>query len=624
MFSAPPPFITIDEIKKCGQFSDFDITFARFIYDLSDNKSQELFWATLLLSYYCTSEGHVCLDLENITALFPAEIPRDASLTLSPADTLIDILKSCSVVGNPADFRPLILEGQLLYLHKYWNYEASIAQKLTSLAKDTIPMPDPAHFLRLLDNYFPQNESQINRQRVAAYCAATKRLCIITGGPGTGKTTTVVYILSLLLELEKNKRPAIALAAPTGKAAARMNEAMQKAMPGLNNMGRIIDPLSLPASTIHRLLGVNQHSRTFIHGPENPLPADIVVVDEASMIDLSLLAKFLSALPDHCRLILVGDRDQLASVEAGAVFGDICNPEYLQLFSSSFHEQTKHYLSFGTSSAGNMKENTPPLSDCIVELTKTHRFTGALAQSSLAVKNSDAQAAFTIMTRPASPDVSFKDITSAKLIAGAIRQDIIRQWREYLSSDAIEQMYASFNNFRILCALRSGPFGVEGINRLVETILSQEGLLSPDQKWYNKRPVMIIRNDYQMNLYNGDTGIIAPDPESGDALKAWFPAPAKESRKAFRSIAVSRLPEHETAFAITVHKSQGTEFDSIMLLLPDTDTPLLTRELIYTAMTRARKKITILGKPDIFKNGVLRKIQRKSGLREKLWGKKEF
>jgi len=624
MFTATAHSLPVDEIKKSGVFSDFDITFARFIYDLSDNKPEELFWATLLLSYYCTSKGYVCLDLENVTALFPSEISLSSPMGFSPAPALIDTLKNCSVVGKPGEFRPLIIESNLLYLNKYWSYESYIAQKFDCLAKEAIPISDPALLVQLLDHYFPQNEDQPDWQRVAAYCAATRRLCIITGGPGTGKTTTVVRIVALLLELEKNRRPAIALATPTGKAAARMNEAIQNAIQVFDSKGQPISDLSLSASTMHRLLGVSQNSRTFIHGPQNTLPADIAVIDEASMIDLSLLAKFLSALPKQCRLILVGDRDQLASVEAGAVFGDICNPDYLQLFSSSLKKESGLFLSWGVSSADTKPENTPPLCDCIVELTKTFRFTGALARASRAVKNSDAQAAFAILSQPASPDTSFIDIGNAGLIAGALKQEIIALWRDYLASDSIEEMYAAFNRFRILCALRSGPFGVERINRLIETILSQEGLLSPDKQWYDKRPVMVTRNDYQMNLYNGDTGILAPDPASDGTLKAWFPAPVRESGKTFRSFALSRLPEHETAFAITVHKSQGTEFDSVMLLLPDADTPLLTRELIYTAMTRARKKIIVLGKPEIFKNGVMHQIQRKSGLREKLWGEGEF
>ena len=610
----------IEQIKNCGVFSHLDISFAQFILRLSDNKPPELFWVTLLLSYVSSSEGHVCLDLEAITSTCLPEELRKAIPSLPPVNKLSDIVTSCSVVGKPGEFCPLILDGQLLYLHKFWQYEIDIAERLDTLASETVETSGSDNLLSLLDKYFPQHKGEINWQRVAACIAATKRLCIITGGPGTGKTTAVVRILALLIEHAQDKKLRIALAAPTGKAAARMDEAVQKAKESLENFKHIEESMPASASTIHRLLGAVHNSHNFRYNRNNPLPIDIAVIDEASMIDLSLMAKLLKALPDRCRLILLGDRDQLASVEAGSVFGDICNTDYISVFSQSF-KQSLQSLASGNLPESNVTETAPDLANGIVELKKVYRFRGMLADYSNAVKNGDGKAALSINTTYELKNVCWKDLPSGKHLSDIIKEDIIKGWQAYLEAENIEDMFSAFNRLRFLCVLRSGPFGVYNLNKVIENILAETGMLSPASNWYAKKPIMITKNDYQMNLYNGDTGIIAPALEDEGKLKAWFPPLTTDNKAAYRSFSPSRLPANETAYAITVHKSQGTEFDSIMLLLPDKDTPLLSRELIYTGITRAREKVIIYGKQDIFKTAVERKIDRRSGLREKLWGK---
>lgn len=611
--------INIEQIKECGIFTDFDISFAQFIYSLSDKKPLELFFAALLLSHD-SSEGHVCLDLDTIQNTHLSEYNLNASTYLSPVNQWPNILISCSVVNKPGDFCPLILDGKLLYLHKYCQYETYIAERLNTLASDTIDITDPERLLKLLDQYFPQAQEDTNWQRTAACIAATKRLCIITGGPGTGKTTAVVRILALLIELAQNNTMRIALAAPTGKAAARMEEAVQLAKSSLNNYESIIDKMPTSAATIHRLLGTIPNSHNFRHGPDNPLPVDIAVVDEASMIDLSLMAKFLGALPTQSRLILLGDRDQLASVQAGSVLGDICNNEYISVFSHSFRNTIKPFVSINPSEK-NLPHTAPALTDCIFGLRKTYRFKGIIAECCNAVKCGDEKTVFACINKSDSDLVSWTELPQDKSLSKAIKEDIIHSWLAYLEAESLNDMFTVFNDFRTLCVLRSGPFGVETVNILIENILAETGLLFPTSQWYAKQPIMITKNDYQLNLYNGDTGIIAPDPASDGKLKAWFPALKTEKKQAFRSFSPSRLPTNETAFAITVHKSQGAEYNSILLLLPNSDTPILTRELIYTGITRARQRISIYGKESIFKLGVERRIDRKSGLREKLWNK---
>ena len=611
----------IDQLKSYGIFSDLDISFAKFIHRISDKKPPELFWSTLLLSYVSSSEGHVCLDLEGVNSVFPAEIVNKKIPALPPIKKLTEIITQCSVVGKPAEFCPLILDGQLLYLQKFCHYENGIAEKLISISKKNIEISDSDNLLKLLDKYFPQEKKGINWHRIAAFIAATKQLCIITGGPGTGKTTSVVKILAILLELERDRELRVALAAPTGKAAARMDEAVNKAKDSLENFKDIHGEMPPSASTIHRLLGAIPRSHSFRYNEDNLLPFDIVVIDEASMIDLSLMAKLLNSQPDHCRLILIGDRDQLASVEAGSVFGDICKPGYLPVFSKSFRD---NILPFTSNNLPNntIKKATPDIADCMVELKKVYRFTGPLAECSNSVKKDEGGKTFSIITKTDPEVIQWKELTGGIHLSDSIKESVLQNWQAYLEADTIEKMFSAFNRFRTLCVLRSGPFGVENINRLIKNILSKEGAISPTSKWYTKKPVMITKNDYQMNLFNGDTGIVAPDPQDEGKLKAWFPPLTTDKKAAFRSFSPSRLPANETAYAITVHKSQGAEFDTVMLLLPDKDTPLLTRELIYTGITRAREKVIIYGKEEIFKAAVARGIERRSGLKEKLWGKR--
>ncbi len=612
MFETLP--IESNTLRESGFFSDFDIQFTKFIYRQATVKTPELCWITLLLSR-SSREGHVCLDLKTLTTTPLPETVPPLPESLSDREKVYDMLAHSGVAGKPGELYPFIIEGNYLYLQKFWHYEKTIADKLIAMASECIPVQDDKSFLTQLDKYFPQEKNEINRQRIAACIAATRRLCIITGGPGTGKTTTVVHILALLIEQSQKDNLRIALAAPTGKAAARMEEAVQQAK---EKLPVISDKLPSSASTIHRLLGAIPHASKFRHNQDNPLPVDIVVIDEASMIDISLMYNFLTALPETAQLIILGDRDQLASVEAGSVLGDICAEKFLSSFSSEFLTPLKSF--FSPESIESLRDDTmPALADSIVQLQKSFRFTGPIAECSNAVRTGTPKEAFSIITKVKETAFTWTELTSHRQIASLIRDDIINGWHDYLNADTMEEMFRAFNRFRTLCVLRAGPHGVESVNKTIELILAQNNMLSPTRKWYTKLPVMITRNDYRMQLYNGDTGIIYPDPDTGGQLKAWFPSLKDNPEQPFRAFSPSRLPAHEKAFAITVHKSQGAEFDSILLLLPDSDTPVLTRELLYTGITRARKQVHIYGKKDVFDAAVERVIDRRSGLRKKLW-----
>ncbi len=449
----------------------------------------------------------------------------------------------------------------------------------------------------------------------------TKRFSVISGGPGTGKTTTVAKILVLLLE-QSGIDLEIALAAPTGKAAARLKESIISSKnkgssePGyLDCPDRVKEAIPEEASTLHRLLGFISGSPYFRHDQENPLTADIVVVDEASMVDMALMSKLLQALLPRTRLILLGDKNQLASVEAGAVLGDICDTGNIHSFSKKFCRDFKEVTGGGILVFPEGSDN-PSISDCIVQLQTSYRFdeNSGIEALSRAVNTGDRAKAETILTSGKYTDLVWKPLPGD--LMRTIEDTVIKGYESYLKSlEDPGSIFDLFDRFRILCALREGPFGVIAVNRLAERILKNAGLINPVGRWYEGRPVMITRNDYTLNLFNGDVGIVLRDPETGDH-RVFFPLSGGEYRK----IHPVRLPEHETVFAVTVHKSQGSEFDSVSLVLPDRDTPVLTRELLYTGITRARDNVEISGTLDVFKMAVSRRIERTSGLRDALWG----
>jgi exodeoxyribonuclease V alpha subunit len=609
----------IQHLQQAGIFSELDLHFARLMARLSGEKAPGLFLAAALVSR-ATGEGHICMDISVLQGK-PLSIdgPANGVFVCPELKTWHKLLESQSVVGRPGDYRPLILDDRSrLYLYRYWEYEKRLADDLTKRAAGEIHeiyMPLlKAGFSRL---FAATKNGEQDWQKVAAYVSVTKRFCVISGGPGTGKSTVIAKILALILEQTGDRKMRIALAAPTGKAAARLKEAVQKGKEMLPEEDDFKEAIITEASTIHRLLGTVSGSPYFRHNAENPLPVDLAVIDEASMVDLALLSKLVQAVPADARLILLGDRDQLASVEAGAVLGDICNTGHVHGFSEEFCRKFEEIT-------GDRIDKIPgsgseqDIRDCIVQLEKSYRFgkESGIGALSRAVNRGDIHIAMSLLKNGEHDDIKWKPLPQPDALERALRETVIACYKPYLKAEDTLKIFHLFERFRILCALRKGPFGVSALNSIVEQVLKKEKLIDPDRPWYRGRPVLITRNDYNLELFNGDIGIILPDPTSNHELRAFFMSADRAPLK----FLPARLPEHETVYAMTVHKSQGSEFDRVLLLLPDRDVPVLTRELIYTGITRARQGVEVWGKDSVFLKGVGRRTLRASGLRDALWG----
>jgi exodeoxyribonuclease V alpha subunit len=615
-----------DSLKQSGILSFLDCSFADFL-NRRTGRDDAAVWAAAALVSHSTGQGHVCLDVPALAGkpLPPAQ--QDLPLPAYPdLVTWRALLLAHPAVGRPGVSRPLILDDHdRLYLHRYWEYEQSLARRIQEEAQAALAPVDESILAAGLNRLFGDNtEDEIDWQKVAACTAVLKRFCIITGGPGTGKTTTVARVLALLLEQPSFQTLRVALAAPTGKAAARLEEAIGKARESLASDDAVPEAIPGEASTLHRLLGSIPGSPYFRHDANRPLPVDVVVVDEASMVDLALMAKLVAALPSGARLVLLGDKNQLASVQAGAVLGDLCGSDSLPGFSPPFSSRIRQLT--GTDVAGYCPGAAgPPIRDCIVELRKSHRFGTASGIGTLAgaINEGDSALALELLQSGRFPNVQWRSLPVADQLRGALRSDLQEGFYPFLTAGSLAAMFHTFGRFRVLCALRQGPYGSIALNTLVEQVLRETGLIQRGM-WYEGRPIMVTMNDYNLKLYNGDIGIVGPEAwaenetrtPSRQDLRAHFLSAAGQARW----LALPRLPAHETAYALSVHKSQGSEFDFVHLILPERDAPVLTRELLYTAVTRAREGVVIWGRKDIFARAVTRRVRRSSGLRDALWG----
>ncbi|MCO5287387.1 MAG: exodeoxyribonuclease V subunit alpha [Chitinophagaceae bacterium] len=565
------PVLTENFDKTSFQFAEYFPEYIRpYFYTL---------WAKL-------KDGHICVKENEVTsadwsALFPNYKPKeDLSEFISENDTHTPIIESA---GN-------------LYLQRYFKYETTIIRKIHSLIKTEVNPVLSSDTTRLYNALYPSDE-ETDWQAVATAAALIQSFCIITGGPGTGKTRTVSNILALLLT--ENPDLKIALAAPTGKAAARMTESIK------NNAAHYPEKIrqtfdSLSPSTIHRLLIPIKDSIYFKHQKGNPLPYDVIIIDESSMIDVALFAKLLDAIPESARLILLGDKNQLASVEAGSLFGDLCSlPEALNQFSKEFIGRVSALYNRPLPSL-----NAPvPLSDHIVELQKSYRFDDnrGIGKLSRIVINEDVKGFETFMRDK--DDIVTIDFTyDAHLF-----HQLIDKFELFIREPDIPTAIKLMNKCRVLCATRFGRFGLYQTNKRIEAYLEKKGLIRCNRLYYENRPIIITQNNYELKVYNGDTGIIRTNSEG---IKKAF----VETESGIAEINPVLLNYADTSFAITIHKSQGSEFDDIAVMLPEHDAPILTKELVYTAITRAKKRVLLQSAAQVLKDAMQRRVQRGSGL----------
>jgi len=615
----------IRSLLQKGLLSEIDIHFAKFVADLSPDKDPDIFLAAALVSH-TTTGGNICLDLETICS---NPIPRTqadmAPIECPQLDVWLEKLKAHPAVGRPGETCPLILDNRnRFYLYRYWDYENSLSRSIETRICKNIADLDFQRLKNSLKRLFPKTEGQaVDWQKIAAAIASLRHFSVITGGPGTGKTFTITKILALLLEQAHGEMLQVYLAAPTGKAAARLKESLEHAKGRLNCDAAVKDAIPTDTLTIHRMLKPITGSPYFRHDRDNPLMADVVIVDEASMVDLALMAKLFQAVPDNARLILIGDKDQLASVEAGSVLGDICDRDVMHGFSVSLMDCIKELTGENIERMVHPSANGSRLQDSIVLLQKSYRFAAGsgIGGLSRAVNRAKTDTVFALLDDSDEKSIDWQPMKANEDLIETLAQQIVSGYRPYLKTgdpaDALERL----QRFKILCALNIGPLGVRAINKLAEQVLSRQNLIQMDplaeNPWYAGRPVLITCNNYPLGLFNGDIGITMPAAgERGRELFVYFP----DGSGGVRRFQTYQLPEHETVYAMTVHKSQGSEFDEVLFILPDKDFSILTRELIYTALTRARKKICIWGNRLIIHNAIERKIERTSGLRDALWG----
>lgn len=555
-------------------FSRLNIAFARFLSQNTsfDSIQKQAFEAIVMAVSYEQNQGHSCIQID------------DEARTLLLASGLVETdLKS---QANPL---PLVIEQNRLYLHRYWNYENRLAMQIKAMAQVAHPVEQ---LDAMLDRYFPETISETDGQREAAKMAVRQSFSIITGGPGTGKTFTVVKILALLQELAEHPLH-IALAAPTGKAAMRLQESIGFSKAKLPCSEAIKSRIPETVTTLHRLLGAMPPSPYFRHHADKPLVYDLVVVDEASMVDLALMSKLLDALKPGACLILLGDKDQLASVESGAVLADLAAAETLQ--------------------------------DNVYTLKKSHRFGGAIKELAEAVNLQQDELAWQILSGGGDGAVQFLDTDLIGYVAA--------QQTEYLqlikAGAEFETIYQAFSRFQVLCSNRQGKNSVADINYRVEQKLAEQQRVDLSGLWYPGRPVMVTQNNPALNLYNGDIGICMvdnvgaglepdqPGQPQGIAptgkLMVFFQRPDGSVKKYLPA----RVPHCETVFAMTIHKSQGSEFEEVLIVLPEAINPVLTKELLYTAITRAKKSIKLVAREAVFTATVRQKIERVTGLVDK-------
>jgi exodeoxyribonuclease V alpha subunit len=616
------------EFNAVGVLTAADVHVALRLGELAGVEDEWVLLATAL-AVRAPRLANVTVDLATIHETATVESEEDVDLSTLPwppvAEWIVRVGASGLVAVGDVDgdeSSPFRLVGANLYLDRYWKEEGGLASDLLALSEQPPPQVDLVVLREGLTRLFPGETA--SRQCLAAASAVLRQFTVVAGGPGTGKTTTVARIVALLADQAAAKSeppPLVALAAPTGKAASRLEEAVHDEALNLPvDDGLRAQLLGLQASTIHRLLGSrpDSHSR-FRHDRRRRLPHDVVIIDESSMVSLPLTARLVDAVRSDARLILVGDPGQLASIEAGAVLGDIVGPAAERLIIS---EPARSLLGdvTGHPVTADEPETGVTIGDGIIVLDRVHRFGEGIAQLADAIRRGDADTAVDILRNPPA-DVMWIPVDLADSAAGTalkpIRERAVAAAGAMIDAasagDAVTAL-AALDSFRLLCPHRLGAHGVAGWNATIESWLAGKGGdLGTDGQWYVGRPLLVTKNDYELRLFNGDTGVVIRT--DADQVRAAF-----ARRNEVFEVSPSRLSAVDTVYAMTIHKSQGSQFETAAVLLPAPSSRILTRELVYTAATRARKLLILAGTEETIRAALARPVARTSGLRERLWG----
>jgi exodeoxyribonuclease V alpha subunit len=627
----------INFLIDSGFFSPIDVTFADFICRL-EGDDDGMFATIVALVSRAARNKNICLDLSRISADIPEEILEKGILNIPAAVEQKSLLYDKKTVGAPGENTPLILDGNRLYLSRYYSYENSVESCVREWGFRNIEC-DIESIIPFISELFPGDEG-IDWQKCSTVNALTRKLSIITGGPGTGKTTTVVRILLLAayeFTMRYGRHPSIVLAAPTGKAAAHMQQSVSSALEFLRDargnssrIGLLLDMAGncFPESgtTLHRLI---HHARRY--GKDGVIPCDMLVIDECSMADIALFSKVLESTGESTRVIILGDKDQLSSVEAGSVLGDLCDQGSIdEKYDMDYAVAMKRYANTELPEALIAKQKRG-LSGVVTYLVKSRRFghesgIGRLAET---VNRGMGDEAFQIVSGGEYPDIRWTELGTIPDGADASRKSNIRIIVEealsgtkgsdgypLLTADPVrlDDPSALLNaqaQFQFLCAMRKGPYGTESINRIIEDILIKNGRIRKGGQIYHGMPIIVTENDHSLRLYNGDTGVVCA---RGGVLRVCF-----NSADGVRSVIPLQISSWEMSYALTVHKSQGSEYDHVVIMLGDRDHRILTRELLYTAITRARKCVHIIGQKESLIKACGRRTERDSGLGEKIW-----
>jgi len=631
------------QLQQTGRINALDLAFGEFIAEQDSGQSQEHQTNIALLAACLSSrlgDQDSCLHLADLAQPFGDvhQFPAIDSLMqqLSQAKTVLRVREA-----NEAATKPLVLDGDKLYLQRYWQYERELARHILDKAANSMAIDIPAAKVvleQLFTDRAANDVKQPDWQKIAVAMAATQQFSVITGGPGTGKTTTVTRLMALLKQLSimRTKALIIKLVAPTGKAAARLSQSISQAKQQLPEQLR--QGLPEQCTTVHRLLGALPHSPYFKHNEHKPLHLDVLVLDEASMVDLPLMSKLFAALPVHAQIILLGDKDQLASVEAGSVLSDICAAAVVSgqantdsspvAFSQMMVEHIQQLTSYSLPAVGHQVK---PLSDNVLVLQKSHRFSeksgiGRLAKS---INHGHYQQSLALLSSADTTDIHWHEQSKlskpSKLSGDKQNRQLVAQlmpgYSQYfraIKQGDIQGAFIGLAHQQVLCAQKSGEWGVHQLNALIEKELHKQGLIDASRDFYLGRPLMLGQNDHHQQLFNGDIGIVMPDPQQKEVIKVWFIT----SQGQIRGLLPSRLPLHQTLYAMTIHKSQGSEFEHVYLCLPDIKHAAgargLSRELLYTGLTRAKTSFSLYASQQSLQLSLQQQCKRGSGLAERL------